>query len=136
MRPLRLSIALLLLLISTLAVAQQTQPRPSASDGEKWRVDSFRFKPGLRTEPIHPTTGCLKMRSYIFARENPRSDAMTLVGTTTCTPAWKFSFKTADLRPSLPLAPDQQPAAEGDSPRRQSQERGGTPTAGAADHQQ
>ena len=76
------------------------------------------------------------MRSYIYARENPRSDAMTLVGTTTCTPFWKFSFKTADLRPSLPSAPDKQAAADGDSPRRQGQERGGAPTGGAANHQQ
>lgn len=123
MRPLRLSIALLLLLASSLVVAQQTQ---------QLAADASRFNTGL----IRPTTGCLKMRSYIFARENPRSDAMTLVGSTTCTPFWKFNFKTADLRPTRRLATDQQPAAEGDSPRRQGQERRDAPTAGAANHQQ
>jgi len=142
MRPLRLSVALLLLLVSALALAAE-QPKASSiqaapSVQQMQRPVSSMPRPPTIWAVRWPSTvgveGCLKMRSYIYAHENPRSDAMTLVGTTTCTPAWKFSYKTADVRRTS--APDQQPATDGDAPRRQSQERGGTPTAGAADHQQ
>ena len=39
---------------------------------------------------------CATMRTYVVARENPRSDTTDVVGYARCQPAWKFRLRTAD----------------------------------------
>jgi hypothetical protein len=52
----------------------------------------------VRRDPQNVT--CLKMRSYLMAREGSDSDETTLVGYTTCTPTSSFDVKrTIDPRP-------------------------------------
>ena len=41
---------------------------------------------------------CLKLRTYIMKRDDKDSDATHLVRKVKCTPARKFSFKSADIR--------------------------------------
>lgn len=41
---------------------------------------------------------CLKLRTYIVARDDKTSDATHPVRKVDCTPARKFNFKTADIR--------------------------------------
>jgi len=41
---------------------------------------------------------CLKLRTYIVARDDKDSDATHPVRKVNCTPARKFSFKSADIR--------------------------------------
>ena len=53
---------------------------------------------------------CLKLRTYIVARDDKTSDATHLVRKVNCTPARKFNFKTADVRVEEPS--DAKPAVK------------------------
>jgi hypothetical protein len=45
---------------------------------------------------------CLKLRTYIVARDDKTSDATHLVRKVNCTPARKFAVKSADVRVEAP----------------------------------
>lgn len=58
-------------------------------------------------DPSQETTlgddySCFTMRSYIMARDDKDSDATHLVRKVKCTPARKFSVKSADVRAQTP----------------------------------
>ena len=82
----------------------------SATPAVKTQLESPMSKPESRTqaasvperlreyrafETIDPRERvCLKMRSYIVARESRHSDSTRLVGYKTCQPSWKYELRT------------------------------------------
>ena len=47
---------------------------------------------------------CLKMRTYVVARDNPQSDVTHLRSYHECLPAWKFDLRTSQQQPTAPPA--------------------------------
>jgi hypothetical protein len=49
-------------------------------------------------EPVTDDMTCLKLRTYVMKRDEKDSDATHLIRKVKCTPARKFSVKSADVR--------------------------------------
>lgn len=111
MRTVSLSFVLLLGLFSVSTASDQpkaTSPNDSLSaDNQLWdswsgviRTESLQSGSDFQADPNHryvsrepQTVTCLKMRTYLMARESPDSDKTEWVGYTTCQPSGKYSEK-------------------------------------------
>jgi hypothetical protein len=84
----------------------------SGSNGNQLNVGADEFKPEQFKPPlkfqIQPSESgvatnqvvggfCLKMRSYVVARDSKDSDSVHLVKYSTCQPASRYQVKTADI---------------------------------------
>ena len=56
------------------------------------------LRESMQDSPLGDDFTCLKLRTYIVARDDKTSDATHPVRKVNCTPARKFSFKSADIR--------------------------------------
>lgn len=114
--------ALLWGLISVCAASDQPKPAPKSaavsSDSEpsdaRWGIihtevsqpdSDFQLDPNHRyVQREQPrTVTCLKMRTYLMARESRDSDATEWVGYATCLPSSKYDVKRADGQPGVVL---------------------------------
>jgi hypothetical protein len=79
---------------TTPAAEDQLGPNPSKPEAGS-RAALPLLPPGYKLSKPFPTERvCLKMRSYIVARESPDSDSTRLVGYKTCQPSWKYELRT------------------------------------------
>jgi hypothetical protein len=83
--------------VPQLRVQNQVGPRSALPQDNSERFRDWRIYPGetkMMDDGLGRTTNmCLKIRSYIFERQD--GNAPRLVGMTTCTPASKFTAKRA-----------------------------------------
>ena len=56
------------------------------------------LRESMQESPLGDESTCLKLRTYIVALDDKTSDSTHPVRKVTCTPARKFSFKSADMR--------------------------------------
>ena len=114
-------VMLALLLCPVLLYSQEAQPSngvlvASASSSktpdtlsEPWRIipPQLQFTPSVVDPFAAPLVGrdndsmCLKIRSYVVARDSKDSDSVHPVKYTTCVPASRYQLKTTELHQSL-----------------------------------
>jgi hypothetical protein len=91
-------------------VASASPSKTQDTLSEPWRIvpPQLQFTPSVTGPFAAPTiarnddTMCLKIRSYVVARDSKDSDSVHLVKYTTCVPANRYRLKTTELHESTP----------------------------------